>query len=166
MYVCVWVSVCVSVCAWVYVCECSVSVRVCMCVWVSMCVSTNVKISRAETMSQIFRHSHFDAQNVEISHAETMCTFSLVLFFFAFYKFVKEVWPTDGRTDLRKNLLNDYWKTIQITLWVFYAWKMGAFLTHVPLTLQGPRLVKIKMFQVKFEYTHNHRMMVFWLEFW
>ena len=23
-------------------------------------------------------HSHFDAQNVEMSHAETMCTFSLV----------------------------------------------------------------------------------------
>ena len=71
-------------------CECSVRVSVCMCVWVSMCVSTNVKISHSEPMSQIFRHIVISThKNVEISRAETMCTFSLM--FFAFYKFVKEM---------------------------------------------------------------------------
>ena len=79
-------------------CECSVRVSVCMCVWVSMCVSTNVKISHsesmsenvkitpAETMSQDFRHIVISThQNVEMSCAETMCTFSLRK------KFVKKV---------------------------------------------------------------------------
>ena len=53
-------------------------------------MSENVKITRAETMSQNFRHIVISThKNVEMSCAETMCTFSIV--FFAFYKFVKEV---------------------------------------------------------------------------
>ena len=53
-------------------------------------MSKNVKISRSEAMFRIFRHIAISThQSVEVSRAETMCTFSLV--FFAFYKFVKEV---------------------------------------------------------------------------
>ena len=56
----------------------------------SECISKYVKISRSESMSRIFRHIAISThKNVEISRAETMCTFSLV--FFAFYKFLKEV---------------------------------------------------------------------------
>ena len=41
-------------------------------------MSENVKITRAETMSQDFRHIVISThQNVEMSRAETMCTFSL-----------------------------------------------------------------------------------------
>ena len=36
-------------------------------------MSENVKISRSDAMSKVFRHSHFDAQNVEMSRAETTC---------------------------------------------------------------------------------------------
>ena len=44
-------------------------------------MSENVKITRAETMSQNFRHIVISThKNVEISRAETMCTFSLVFF--------------------------------------------------------------------------------------
>ena len=53
-------------------------------------MSENVKISRAETMSQIFRHMVISThKNVEMSRAETMCTFSLRK------KFVKKC---DGQT--------------------------------------------------------------------
>ena len=42
-------------------------------------MSENVKITRAETMSQNFRHIVISThKNVEMSRAETMCTFSLV----------------------------------------------------------------------------------------
>ena len=41
-------------------------------------MSENVKITRAETMSQNFRHIVISThKNVEMSRAETMCTFSL-----------------------------------------------------------------------------------------
>ena len=41
-------------------------------------MSENVKVTRAETMSQDFRHIVISThQNVEMSRAETMCTFSL-----------------------------------------------------------------------------------------
>ena len=55
-------------------------------------------------------YSHFDAQNVSISRAKTMCTkcrnlswwdyvyFFPFIFLHAFYKF-KEVWQIDGRTN-------------------------------------------------------------------
>ena len=62
-------------------------------------MSENVKITRAETMSQNFRHIVISThKNVEMSRAETMCTFSLRK------KFVKKCdihtdGHTDGRTD-------------------------------------------------------------------
>ena len=41
-------------------------------------MSENVKITRAETMSQNFRHIVISThKNVEMCRAETMCTFSL-----------------------------------------------------------------------------------------
>ena len=44
-------------------------------------MSENVKITLAETMSQNFRHIVISTdKNVEMSRAETMCTFSLVFF--------------------------------------------------------------------------------------
>ena len=36
-------------------------------------MSENVTNSRSEAMAKIFRHSHFDAQNLEMSHAERLC---------------------------------------------------------------------------------------------
>ena len=52
-------------------------------------MSENVKISCAETMSQIFRHIVISThKNVQIARAETMFTF---VGFFAFYKFVTEM---------------------------------------------------------------------------
>ena len=56
-------------------------------------MSENVKITRAETMSQNFRHIVISThKNVEIARAETMCTFSLRK------KFVKKC---DIRTDIQ-----------------------------------------------------------------
>ena len=65
-------------------------------------MSENVKITRAETMSQNFRHIVISThQSVEMCRAETMCTFSLRK------KFVKKCdIRTDGRTD-GQSLLED-----------------------------------------------------------
>ena len=69
-------------------------------------MSENVKITRAETMSQNFRHIVISThKSVEMCRAETMCTFSLRK------KFVKKCdihtdGRTDGRTD-RQSLLED-----------------------------------------------------------
>ena len=53
-------------------------------------MSENVKISCAETMSQIFRHIVISTHtNVEMSRAETVYFFPK--YFTAFYKFAKEV---------------------------------------------------------------------------
>ena len=61
-------------------------------------MSENVKITRAETMSQDFRHIVISThKNVQIPRAETMCTFSLRK------KFVKKC---DIHTD-RQSLLED-----------------------------------------------------------
>ena len=70
----------------------------------SMC--GNVTICRSESMDQIFRHIVISThQNVEMSRAETMCTFSLRK------KFVKKCdIQTDGQTDTqtdRQSLLED-----------------------------------------------------------
>ena len=60
-------------------------------------MSENVKITRAETMSQNFRHIVISThKNVEMSRAETMCTFSLV--FFCILQICKGS-VTDGWTD-------------------------------------------------------------------
>ena len=67
----------------------------------------NVKFSRSESMSKIFRHIAISThKNVEISCAETMSIFIFPQYFFAFYKFVKEVRRTDGHT-LAQTLLKD-----------------------------------------------------------
>ena len=68
--------------------------------------SENVKITRAETMSQNFRHIVISThKSVEMCRAETMCTFSLRK------KFVKKCdIQTDGQTDTqtdRQSLLED-----------------------------------------------------------
>ena len=56
-------------------CECMANISP------SESMSENVKITRAETMSPNFRHIVIPThQNVEMSRAETMCTFSLRFF--------------------------------------------------------------------------------------
>ena len=60
-------------------------------------MSENVKISCAETMSQIFRHIVISTHtNVEMSLAETMCTFFGIL---QICKGSVTDGQTDGRTD-------------------------------------------------------------------
>ena len=65
-------------------------------------MSENVKITRAETMSQNFRHIVISThQNVEMSRAETMCTFSRM--FFCILQICKGS-VTHGQTDGQTNL--------------------------------------------------------------
>ena len=66
-------------------------------------MSENVEISRAETTSQDFRHIVISThKNVQITHAQTMCTFSLR--FFSILQICKgsvTYGRTEGRTDGR-----------------------------------------------------------------